>query len=71
MSDRSAAMATDQVCAGLSPLLFALSLPLTALSDGLPLSPIGALGVFSGGMIAGYQTAWGRPTHASGLPDFE
>jgi hypothetical protein len=50
-------MASHQVRAGLGLLLFALALPLTVLSDSLPLSLIGALGVFGGGMIAGYQAA--------------
>ena len=55
--DRSAAMASHQLRAGLGLLLFALALPLTVLSEILPLSLIGALGVFAGGLIAGYQAA--------------
>lgn len=55
--DRSAAMAGHQWRAGLGLLLFALALPLTLLSDSLPLSLLGAMGLFGGGMIAGYQAA--------------
>ena len=56
-SDRSAAMACHQWRAGLGLLLFALALPLTVLSTSLPLSLLGALGLFGGGLIAGYQAA--------------
>lgn len=55
--DRSSALIRCQLRAVLGMLLFALALPLAVLPDSLPLSLLGALGVFGGGMIAGYQAA--------------
>lgn len=65
-SDRSTALIRYQLRAVLGMLLFALALPLAVLPESLLLSLVGALGVFGGGMIAGYQAA--RMGQATALP---